>query len=125
MMVVTQPRVLLVDDNDAILDHAAAVLSQTCVIVGAVKDGRAAIEAVGSLQPDIVVMDISMPGLNGLEVARQLRAGGSPAAIVFLTVHDDPEFVRAAKAAGGVGYVVKPRLAIDLTTAVTEASAGR
>jgi len=120
-----QPRVLLVDDNEAILSRAAAALSASCEIVGALTDGRAAIEAVGALRPDVVVLDISMPGLSGLEVAGRLSAESAPPAIVFLTVHDGDEFVMAAKAAGAVGYVVKPRLASDLTVAVQEARAGR
>ena len=66
-----------------------------------------------------------MPGMNGLEVARHLRTTGSTAAVVFLTVHDEEEFVDAAKAAGAIGYVVKPRLASDLMLAVREARAGR
>jgi len=120
-----QPRVLLVDDNEAILKRAAAVLSTSCEIVGALTDGRAAIEAVGTLRPDVVVLDISMPGLSGLEVAGRLRDDGTAAAVVFLTVHDGDEFLCAARAAGGVGYVVKPRLASDLAPAVQEARAGR
>jgi DNA-binding NarL/FixJ family response regulator len=120
-----QPRVLLVDDNEAILSRATAALSRSCEVVGALTDGRAAIEAVGTLRPDVVVLDISMPGLNGFEVARDLRAEGLPPAIVFLTVHDGDEFVNAAQAAGAVGYVVKPRLASDLAVAVKEARAGR
>ena len=120
-----RPRVLLVDDNDAMLLRAAAVLSPDCVIVGAVKDGRAALAAAEALHPDIMVLDISMPGLNGFEVASSLRQAGSTAAVVFLTVHEDEALVLAARAVGGTGYVVKPRLASDLRHAVLEAVAGR
>jgi len=119
------PRVLLVDDNEAMLARAKRVLAPACEIVGAVKDGPAALAAAGKLHPDVIVLDISMPGMNGLEVASRLRAAGSTAALVFLTVHDEEEFVLAAKAAGGIGYVVKPKLASDLMTAVREACAGR
>jgi DNA-binding NarL/FixJ family response regulator len=118
-------RVLLVDDNEAILARTAAVLTPGCVIVGAVKDGPAALEAARALRPDVIVLDISMPGMSGFEVAASLRQAGSTAALVFLTVHDDEEFVLAARAAGGIGYVVKPRLAYDLLIAVREARAGR
>ena len=118
-------RVLLVDDSDAMLARASAVLSQNCVIVGAVKDGTAAIKAAKALLPDVVVLDISMPGMTGLEVAANLREAGLTAAVVFLTVHDDEEFVVAARQAGGTGYVVKLRLASDLNVAVQEARAGR
>jgi CheY-like chemotaxis protein len=118
-------RVLLVDDNDAMLTRAAAVLTPGCVIVGTVKDGAAALEAAQALRPDVIVLDICMPGLTGLEVASRLRESGSTAAVVFLTILQDEEFVLAAKAAGGIGYVVKPRLASDLNLAVREARAWR
>ena len=120
-----QLRVLLVDDNEGMLDRAAAVLASSCVIVGAVKDGPAALKASATLHPDVIVLDISMPGMNGLELANRLRATGSTAAVVFLTVHQGEEFVKAARAAGGLGYVVKGRLVADLVTAVLEAGAGR
>jgi DNA-binding NarL/FixJ family response regulator len=118
-------RVLLVDDNAAMLNRVASVLTPGCEIVGAVNDGVSAIRAVDALQPDVVVLDISMPDMTGLEVASRLRASGSTAAVVFLTVHDDEEFVLAARAAGGVGYVIKRRLGSDLLHAVREARAGR
>jgi DNA-binding NarL/FixJ family response regulator len=118
-------RVLIVDDNDEMLSRAAAVLTPGCVIVGAVKDGPAALKAAGTLRPDVIVLDIGMVGMNGFEVASRLRDSGSTAAVVFFTVHDDEEFIAAAKAVGGIGYVVKPRLAADLPHAVSEARARR
>jgi DNA-binding NarL/FixJ family response regulator len=118
-------RVLLVDDNEGILVRAAAVLRRTCKVVGAVTDGSAALEAAETLRPDVIVLDISMSGMTGFEVAARLREAGSTAALVFLTVHDDEEFYLAAKAVGGIGYVIKPRLASDLVLAVREARAGR
>ena len=125
-LVPTQPvRVLLVDDNEAVLTRAAAVLTPGCIIVGSAKDGPAALKAAASLQPDVIVLDISMPGMTGLEVASLLRKAQSTAAVVFLTVHDEEEFVQAAKAVGGIGYVIKPRIASDLMKAVREAKAGR
>jgi len=118
-------RVLLVDDNQEILDRAAAILSSACAVVGAVKDGPSALEAVKALRPDVVVLDISMPGMSGLEVAGRLRRAGSTVPIVFLTIHDDEELVEAAQAAGGIGYVAKTMLPFDLPFAVNEACAGR
>jgi CheY-like chemotaxis protein len=118
-------RVLLVDDNEAMLARVSSVLKPWCVIVGAVKDGPAALEAAQTLGPHVIVLDISMPGMSGFEVAARLRESGSTAAVVFLTVHDDEAFVLAARAAGGIGYVVKPRLVSDLKLAVQEARAGR
>ena len=125
MTALAHPRVLLVDDNDVILDRATVTLSQECEIVGAVKDGPSALEAVRRLSPDVVVLDISMPGMSGLEVAGRLRRAGSAVPIVFLTIHDDEELVLATQAAGGIGYVVKTLLSSDLVIAVNEACAGR
>lgn len=118
-------RVLLVDDNAAMLDRAAAVLAPTCAIVGAVTDGPTALEAARTLQPDVIVLDISMPGMNGLEVAGRLRRAGCSTPIVFLTVHDDEATVHATSEAGGIGFVLKPLLRSDLAVAVREACAGR
>ena len=119
------PRVLLVDDSDVILERATATLSRECQIVGAVKDGLAALKAVDALTPDVIVLDISMPGMSGLEVASRLRRAGSAVPIVFLTIHNDEELVAASQAAGGIGYVVKTLLPTDLVMAVNEARAGR
>jgi CheY-like chemotaxis protein len=120
-----RPRVLIVDDNQALLDRATSILSDACVVVGAVNDGASALEAVEALEPDVVVLDISMPGMSGLEVAVRLRSVGFSVPIVFCSVHDEDEFVRAAEAAGGIGYVVKRRISSDLVTAVMEGRAGR
>jgi two-component system nitrate/nitrite response regulator NarL len=119
------PRILLVDDNEAMLARSAAVLSPYCIVVGTARNGRVALEAARTLQPDVIVLDISMPGMSGIELASRLRASGSKAALVFLTVHDDEELILAARDAGGIGYVMKPRLAADLVRAVQEARAGR
>jgi DNA-binding NarL/FixJ family response regulator len=118
-------RVLLVDDSEAILARAAAALTEECEIVGAVTDGLAALAAAKSLQPDVVVLDISMPGISGFEVASRLSKAGVTAAIVFLTVQDGEEFVLTAKLSSAIGYVVKTRLVSDLPVAVREARAGR
>ena len=118
-------RVLLVDDNEAFLARAKAILASQCTVVGVVTSGRAALDAVRTLSPDVVVLDISMDGMSGLEVADRLRRTGSTVPIVFLTVHDEEDVVDAALDAGGTGYVVKPRLTSDLPLAVREACAGR
>lgn len=118
-------RVLLVDDNASMIQRAAAVLTPECIVVGTANNGAEALNAVGTLRPDVVVLDISMPGMTGLEVASTLRHHGSTVAVVFLTVHDDEDFLHAAQEAGATGYVVKRRLASDLNVAVQEARAGR
>ena len=125
MTATNHARVLLVDDNQEILDRASAILSSACAVVGAVKDGPSALEAVMALRPDVVVIDISLPGMSGLEVAGRLRRGGSTVPIVFLTLYDDEELREAARAAGGIGYVAKAMLPSDLPLAVNEACAGR
>ena len=120
-----RPRVLLVDDNEDFLAVAARLLEPEFEVVRAVGDGEALIEEAARLEPEVLVLDISMPGMCGIEVARQLRAAGCRAKIVFLTVHGDPDYVRAALNAGGQGYVVKCRLVSDLLLAVREALDGR
>jgi DNA-binding NarL/FixJ family response regulator len=118
-------RVLIVDDSEEVLVREAAALADGCVVVDAVTDGPTALQAARRHRPDVIVLDISMPGMNGLEVAARLREAGSTAAVVFCTVHEDEEFVAATKAAGGLGYVMKPRLTSDLPRAVSEAKARR
>jgi len=119
------PTVLLVDDNETVLSRARAVLSARCFVLGTARDGHAALEAAAALRPAVIVLDISMPGMNGFELARRLRAAGSTARLVFLTVHDEEELIRAAGNAGAIGYVLKSRLSTDLEVAVCEARAGR
>jgi DNA-binding NarL/FixJ family response regulator len=119
------PKVLLVDDSEMTLARAKSVLSARCVVVGMATNGHDALEAAATLKPDVVVLDISMPGMNGFELATRLRAAGSTAQLVFLTVHEEKELVLAARNAGAIGYVVKARLASDLEVAVREARAGR
>ena len=118
-------RVLLADDHKDFLAVAARLLQPEFEVVKTVGDGQALLEEAARLKPDILVVDISMPLLNGIEAARQLRAAGSSAKIVFLTVHQDPEYVYAAIAAGAQGYVAKCQLATDLLLALREALGGR
>jgi DNA-binding NarL/FixJ family response regulator len=118
-------RVLLVDDNDAMLDRTSEVLAPACIIAGKVHDGKAALKAAEALRPDVIVLDISMPDMTGLEVARQLREAGSSAAVVFLTAYDDEAYERAARALGAAGYILKSRLASDLLPVVQGACGGR
>ena len=117
-------RVVVVDDNPAIVAHATAALTPICAVVGTANDGPCAIETVMTLRPDVVVLDISMPGMNGFDVAAGLAEAGSGAAIVFLSVHVEKEFVKAAHLVGAAGYVVKSWIGSDLPTAVSAASAG-
>lgn len=101
------------------------VLSSSFDIVAAVADGRQAVEAVGRLDPDVVVLDISMPVLDGFGAARELVAGGTRAKLLSLSVHDADTYVAAAIDAGIHGYVAKPRLATDLEDAIRHVLQGR
>ncbi|BFU96484.1 MAG: Two component transcriptional regulator, LuxR family (fragment) [Nitrospira sp.] len=121
----TSPRIVLADDNPAMLDMVLRVLEPEFHIVGTVGNGRDLIQAAAELQPDVLIVDISMPSLNGLEAARLLTGEHTGAKIVILTVHEEPEFVEESFVAGAMGYVVKPRLATDLPVAVREALMGR
>jgi DNA-binding NarL/FixJ family response regulator len=118
------PRVLLADDHPALLALTAAALAGECLVVGSVGDGRELLAEAERLQPDVIVLDITMPRLDGIEAARQLRRSHRPARLVFLTVHEDADFARAALDAGGLGYVVKARLASDLLPAMRAAVDG-
>jgi len=120
-----RPRVVLADDHADFLAAAARILEPEFEVVATVSDGQAGVDEASRLESDLLVLDIGMPFLNGIEAARQLRATGSPVKIVFLTVQDDGDYMRAAQAAGALGYVVKSRLASDLNLALREAFAGR
>jgi DNA-binding NarL/FixJ family response regulator len=118
-------RVLLADDHEAILTQIRIILGDDFEIVGAVNNGRDAILEAKRLDPDVLIMDISMPVLNGLEAASQLQSKRSRAKVIFLTVHQDQDFVEAALSAGARGYVVKSDVTTDLVPAIREALQGR
>lgn len=120
----TMPRVFLVDDQPEVLQVVAQVLSGEFQIIGAAEDGQRVLELVPSLSPDILVLDISVPLVNGIEVAFRLKEEGSAVKVVFLTVHADSDFVSAAMSAGALGYVHKPYLSTDLIPAIRQALAG-
>jgi DNA-binding NarL/FixJ family response regulator len=107
------------------LTWTTSVLAPDCVVVGAVTNGQAALGAARWLEPDVIVLDISIPDMSGLEIARRLREVGSPAALVFLSIHEEEEFIQAAKAVGALGYVAKRRVTVDLIEAIRAAHAHR
>ena len=113
-------RILLADDQREMTQAVAQLLEGKFEIVGTVENGKQLIEAEARLQPDLIVLDISMPVMNGLQAAAGLKAAASRAKIIFLTVHEDSDFVSAALLAGASGYVLKPRLATDLIVAIRE-----
>jgi DNA-binding NarL/FixJ family response regulator len=118
-------RVLLADDHEDFLAVVTRLLEPEFDVVKTVGNGQELIDEVARLEPDALVLDISMPGLNGIEAARRLKAAGCRARVVFLTVHGDPDYVLAALEAGAQGYVVKCQLASDLLLALREVLAGR
>ena len=116
---------VLADDEPGIIAASVRMLEPEFDVVKAVGDGKQLLDEAPGLKPDLVVLDISMPVLNGIETARQLRSLGCQAKIIILTVHPDPEYVQAAFAAGASGYVIKSRLVSDLPLALREVLAGR
>jgi DNA-binding NarL/FixJ family response regulator len=120
----SRPRILLADDHPAVLEHVSRILGADYEVVGTVSDGRAAVDAAFRLQPDLVVLDIMMPELDGLNAARELRQRGCSAKIMFLTIQQDEEYVSAAMESGGLAYVLKSRMYSDLIRAVRQALDG-
>jgi DNA-binding NarL/FixJ family response regulator len=121
---VPRKRVLVADDQARMLEVTAALLEESFDVVGLLSDGHAALEATLALEPDVVILDISMPGMNGIEVATELRQRKNTAKIVFLTVYEDALIRISCLAAGGSGYVVKEFMDSDLIPAMNEALAG-
>jgi CheY-like chemotaxis protein len=120
-----RPRVVVADDHSRIRTAVEEVLSSSFDVVAAVADGRQAVDAVHRLDPDVVVLDITMPVLDGLGAARELVRSGVRAKIVFLSVHEGDEYVAGAVEAGVQGYVVKSRMVTDLQGAITHVLEGR
>jgi DNA-binding NarL/FixJ family response regulator len=120
-----RPRLLLAEDHIGMRDRVVQLIERSFDIVGVVGDGCAFVEAALRMKPDVCVIDISLPELSGIEAAIQLRELGSTARLVFLTMHEDPDYLRAALAAGAAAYVAKSRMASDLCFAIKEAMAGR
>jgi DNA-binding NarL/FixJ family response regulator len=116
--------VVVAEDLAPVLTTVVALLRESFDIVGAVSDGQSALATTLSLNPDLVVMDISMPLMSGIEVAQELKKVGNKAKIVFLTVHEDTDILNTCHAAGGLGYVVKLLMDTDLIPAMNEALAG-
>ena len=118
-------RVLLADDHESILDQVRLTLGEEFYVVGAVDNGQDAVDEVRRLDPDVLIIDISMPLLDGLQAVSQLRSINHRTKVVFLTVHEDQEFIDAAFSAGGSGYVTKADVTTDLVPAIHEALEGR
>jgi DNA-binding NarL/FixJ family response regulator len=120
-----RPRVLVADDHRAMLDSLVRLLSRDFDVVATVMDGLAAVTEAEHLEPDLLVLDIAMPRLNGIAAAARLKEHGSKAKIVFVTNMKDREFVQESLALGDVGFVVKDRLVADLLPAVRQVLSGQ
>jgi DNA-binding NarL/FixJ family response regulator len=118
-------RVVLADDHQQMIAIVRRTLGEEFEVVGAVEDGKQAVNAVLTLNPDALVIDISMPILNGLQAAKQLRTANCQTKIIFLSIYDGPDFLDAAFSAGASGYVTKARLSTDLIPAIHEAMLGQ
>lgn len=125
LTVAERPRVLLADDNPTILDVVTQMLQKEFQVVGAIGQASAVIREAPELKADVLILDISMGEMNGFEITRQLKLDQCPTKIIFLTVHEELEFIRAAFDAGASGYVFKSRMNTDLRTAINTVQAGR
>ena len=124
--VVARPRILLADDHTMVIEGLRSLLiEKNQDVVGVVADGRALLEAAPKLKPDVVILDISMPLMNGLDAAAKLRQLLPNVKIVFLTMKDDPNLAAAVLGLGPVGYVLKHSAASELLMAITEVLHGR
>jgi len=106
------------------LDSLVSLLAGNFEVVAAVGDGKAAVDAAQRLDPDLMVLDIAMPGMNGIAAAAHLRSAGSRAKVIFVTMHYAPEFVQKALELGSVGFVAKNRLVMDLMPAIQAVASG-
>jgi DNA-binding NarL/FixJ family response regulator len=117
-------RVVLADDHREVIAKVRGILGDEFEIIETAENGNQAVSAVLELEPDVFVTDISMPLLNGLEAARLIQNANSRVKIIFLTIHEDRDFIAAAFSAGATAYVTKRHLATDLVFAIQEALKG-
>ena len=118
-------RVLLADDHTLLLEAFEKLLEHEYTVVGAVSDGRALLAAAAELRPDVIVLDIAMPLLNGLDAARQLKKTMPKIKLIFLTMNEDPNVASEAFRAGASGYLLKTSASSELSKAIKEALCGR
>jgi DNA-binding NarL/FixJ family response regulator len=121
----TRPRLLIADDHNVVADGLRSVLEKSCDVVGIVPDGRQLLTEAAKLKPDVIVLDIGMPFLNGLDAAERLKPLLPDTKFVFLTMKDDPNLAAAALNLGAVGYVLKHSAASELLKAISEVLQGK
>ncbi len=120
----SRPRVLLADDHRMLTDALKNVLEPRCEVVGTVGDGRALLEAAANLTPDVIVLDITMPHLNGLDAGRQIKAKMPKTKLIFMTQHEDPYLVGEAFRCGASAFLLKEAAASELIEALDEVLKG-
>lgn len=118
-------RLVVADDNAAFVHEFVSILGTEFDVVATAADGKSALECVRRTRPDVVVLDLEMPVLNGIAVTKELTKHGPTPAIVICSVENDPEIIEAARQAGALGYVFKVRIAKDLIPAVNSAARGQ
>jgi DNA-binding NarL/FixJ family response regulator len=116
--------VLLADDHKIVLEGLKELLADEFDVVGTVEDGRALLEQAQALRPDVIVVDVGMPLLNGIDAARQIKKSGLNVKLVFLTMHQDAMYAKGALDAGASGFVLKHSASSELTKAIQEALRG-
>jgi DNA-binding NarL/FixJ family response regulator len=117
----SKPRVIIADDHTMLVEAFEKLLSPECEVVAKVADGRALLAAVNELRPDVVVLDLSMPLLNGLDAARQIKQSHPSVRLVFVTMNEDPDLAAQAFRIGGAAYLLKRSAGSELLTAIREA----
>ena len=125
MTSMSRPRVLLADDHALLLGAFEKLLAGECDVVGQVSDGRALVAEAEKLKPDVIVLDISMPLLNGLEAGRQIKQKLRDVKLIFLTMNEDSDLAAEAFRSGASGYVLKRSAASELSAAIREVTQGR
>ena len=120
-----RPTVVIADDHTVVREGLARLLENSFDVVGAVGDGRASVTEAERTRPDVVVLDVGMPLLNGMEAASQIKSKLPETRVVFLTQHSEKEYVQSAFRLGACGYVLKNAAAAELVSAINEAVAGR
>jgi DNA-binding NarL/FixJ family response regulator len=120
-----KPRVLLADDHRIVAEGLRSLLEPEFELLGIVEDGRALVDASEKLRPDVIIVDISMPLLNGIEAVRQIKKGNKDIKVIFLTMHPDVTYAVSAMEAGAQGYVLKHSAPSELTTAVRKVLRGK
>lgn len=124
MTLVSKPRVLMADDHSIVLTGVRKLIEDRCEVVGTVDNGRTLVETAERLRPDLILLDISMPLMNGLDAARQIKNTCPETKLIFLTMHTSPRFVTGAFKAGGHGYVLKHSASDELVQAIETVLSG-